>query len=126
MRQPCCICENTNAHMRLCDEHYADPANADWVEGDLEQPDEYIEYRVDEYERLRAAYDRAPLPVDDEVLQVAKLVVYGARKRYRRRDRQGRYRGYRTRREPVGVREIARLLGLSKSRVHRIISRIEG
>ena len=92
VKQPCCICENTNQHMRLCDAHfYDDPANADWVEGDLEQPDEHIEYRVDEYERLRAAYDRVPLSVDAEVTQVAKLVLYGIRRRYRRRDREGRY-----------------------------------
>src|SRR4029079_3954783 len=103
--------------MRLCDECWAKPENAGWNTGEDEQADEHVEYRVDEYERLRAAYDRAPLPVDAEVLQVAKLVVYGARKRYRRRDRRGRYRGYRWRREPVGVREIARILGLSKSRV---------
>ena len=60
-----------------------------------------------------------------EVLQVAKLVVYGARKRYRR-IWHGKPWGYRERRVPVGVREIARILGISKSRVHRIIARIEG
>ena len=111
--------------MRLCDECWAKPENAGWNTGEDEQADEHVEYRVDEYERLRAAYDRAPLPVDAEVLQVAKLVVYGARKRYRRIWR-GKPWGYRERRVPVGVREIARILGISKSRVHRIIARIEG
>ena len=126
VRQPCCICENTNAHMRLCDDCATKPENQDWNACEPEFPDEVVEYRVDEYKRLRDAYDRAPMAVDARVLAIGKLVAHGTRVRYRRKDRRGRYRGYRTRFERyVGVREIARLTGIPKSTVHRIMSRVE-
>jgi hypothetical protein len=127
VKQPCCICENTNAHMRLCDECWAKPENAGWSDGYFEQADDHVEWRLEEHDRLRAAYDRAPLPISERVRAIAKLVACGTRTRYRRKDRQGRYRGYRWRKKRyVGVREIARLTGIPKSTVCRIMQRIEG
>jgi hypothetical protein len=36
VKEPCCLCDNTHAHTRLCGSCARDPANADWVQGEEE------------------------------------------------------------------------------------------
>lgn len=127
----CAICDATNATMQLCDACRADPANADWQEGDSDLVSPWgwgdlaaVENR--QYATLGdARADRARTPTELE-RRVLELVAAGQKviEQVYQRTKPAR----RTVTRPVVValsfREIARRVGCSHTQVRRIIRRL--
>lgn len=123
-RPQCAICDNTNATTRLCKACQKDPANADWSDGAREDPDDNMERLGYAADLLSLNQDRKPIKVTEVVQQVARLAFQGREVRTPYVDKLGRRRGDRVRFESMSIRQIAEVVGLSKSAVEKIIKRL--
>lgn len=109
---------------RICRRCRQAPENADWIRGRREEPDDFIETRIEERKRWRNEQDN-PLPdLTPRYVQIAKMVLEGERVSYVRTDRQGRRRGIRSRWQPYTSRRIAELVGCTRWDVEAVIKSI--
>jgi hypothetical protein len=113
---PCAVCDNDDNTTRLCSACKADPANADWCEGD-ERLIEDVDAEASVRPRLAAQSPprRIPTLLHRRVLELAALHTLPTWVRRRVRRDGNRVWEWRQESRALGYREIAFLLGCSKS-----------
>lgn len=122
LREPCAICDTTNAHSRLCRVCARDPVNADWVSGD-EETGAMCDVGDEAVVPLAVALDlplRALTPLGQRICAVflaKEPRTYHDPRRHalvvRRVNVRKRYRA------------VARVVGCSEAYVRRVIERID-
>lgn len=123
MKQRCAVCEGSNDTTSLCAACRVDPANADWLETweDLGALTDASALLRSDRLTLADLQDRPIREAGETEREVLRLAATPQPLRYRYIDSEGRARGYRQRLHHPTEREIARAVGVSHQRVHRVL-----
>ena len=110
---------------RICRKCRKAPENAGWIRGRLEEPDHFVENRLEEHERWLHEQDR-PLPeLSPRYTRIAQLVIEREPVQQREPGRFRRRRRARRRWRAYSIRRIAEIEGCTKDEVVSVIDSIE-